>query len=287
MLNASMRAKAKLSELWVPRVDLVYRPANRRRFLLFKEVNAMEDQAIQEAALTPEEKELIKKVLADLYPLFEENKIPDSVITMLGKLVGYPAPEGAYPYPYPKYKYPYPKYPYPYPQVKELLEGLPNREEVETIISKALEEKDKEFEEVRKQDLAELEKAKAELEELRKAFAAEQDARERAEAKAQVEAKFPNLAKLEPSLVETVVSLRKAEGYEKLLEGLAKVEQVLGQSSLFKEIGGTAPEPEKTDILETRAQELLTKGLARTIEQARAKVLLSDPELYRTLRGGA
>lgn len=238
-------------------------------------------QDVLDAALTNEDKETIKAVLAKLYPLFEENKIPADVIAKLGALVGYPAPS-TYPQPYPQ---PHP-YPYPYPQAKEiqkLLENIPNREEVETVLAKALES----VEETRKKDLEALAKAQEELAELRKALEAERDARERTELMAQLKAKFPKLSELQPEWLDIAVSLRKSDMFEKIMSSLERAEALFAQAPVMKEIGERAPEAKSPmDTLDERARELVSKGLARTLEQARVKVLQSDPELYRMLRGG-
>ena len=242
-------------------------------------------ESVLEAALTAEDKEVVKGVLAKLYPLFEEGKIPSDVIAKLGALVGYPAPEAAYPYPG---KYPYP---HPYPQAKELeklLEGLPNREEVETVISKAISEVQKSLEETRKRDLETLQKAQAEVEELRKALEAERDAREAAQLTADLKAKYQTIAAVQPDLLELAVSLRKCADFERFIKAIERVELLLSKSPLLKEIGESAPqEKSEAELLDERARELLAKGLARTLEQARVKVIQSDPELYKKLRGGA
>lgn len=86
-----MRAKARLEDLFVPRVDAVSSPANRRRFLVLKEVGTMPETFREEEktkkGLTAEQEEQVKKALEILYPLFEEGLIPDVVIATLGKLV--------------------------------------------------------------------------------------------------------------------------------------------------------------------------------------------------------
>ena len=250
---------------------------------------AENQEAVLEAALTAEDKEVVKSVLAKLYPLFEEGKIPNDVIAKLGALVGYPAPEAAYPYPYPG-KYPYPST-YPYPQAKELekfLEGLPNREEVETVISQAISEVQKSLEETRKKDLEALQKAQAEVEELRKALEAERDAREAAQLTADLKAKYQTIANVQPDLIDLAVSLRKSADFEKLMTALERIELLLSKAPLLKEIGENVPqEKSEAELLDERARELLAKGLARTLEQARVKVIQSDPELYKKLRGGA
>lgn len=247
---------------------------------------AEKQSPVLEAALTAEDKELIKGVLAKLYPLFEEGKIPNEIIAKLGALVGYPAPEGAYPAPS---QYPGPQCP-PYPQARGLeqfLAGLPNREEVETVITKAIEEVEKNLEEVRKKDLEALEKAQAEIAELRKALEAERAAREATQVSAELKAKFPTIAQAQPELIDLAVSLRKSQDYEKFLANLERIETLLSKATLFKEIGEKAPEVKsEAEILEEKARELVSKGLARTMEQARVKVLQADPELYRKLRGG-
>jgi len=148
-----------LTDLIVPRVDLVRFPANLREFLILKsqelggvtmadndetldldqvleqeqdrENEVEKEQAeVQEPALeneakaitlTDEQKKQLKAALEALYPLRE--KFP-RIVNFLGSLVGYPkAVETAAASPYPS-AYPYP-YPYPrpyYPSVRKALQ---------------------------------------------------------------------------------------------------------------------------------------------------------------------
>jgi len=148
-----------LTDLCIPRVDLVTHPANLRNFLVLKskrggvsmaendkvldldevleqeqdrenevekeqaEVQepALENEAKAAVELTDEQKKQLKAALEALYPLRE--KFP-RIVNFLGGLVGYPkAVETAAASPYPS-AYPYP-YPYPrpyYPSVRKALQ---------------------------------------------------------------------------------------------------------------------------------------------------------------------
>jgi len=299
-----MRAKARLEDLFVPRVDAVGSPANRRRFLLFKEVGEM-PEALQEEekktkGLTADQQDQVKKVLEILYPLFEEGLIPDVVIAALGKLVGYPLPEGVKPYPYP-YPYPhpgaYPQYPGPYPKPY----GYPAPQETACSTSTATEEAAKsepnaaeaKQESVEKAaeapkssaELEALQKAQAELEALRKALEEERSIREKKEYIETIKSQIPSLMSIAPEIADLLFTMKKS-GDTRLEEAFKKLEAVVSASPLFKELGSAGQVEESPwDIVEKQAQELLAKGAAKSIEAARVMVLSKNPDLYRQLRG--
>ena len=300
-----MRAKARLEDLFVTRVDAVSAPANRRRFLMLKEeeVKDMPETTVQELegqGLTAEQKDKIKRALELLYPLFEEGVLPDTVIAILAQLVGYPLPEGVKPYPYPK------PYPAPAPQASEgttketeavVCETQPEGSEVSAEAApKAAAEEPAREEEVPASapvakaaepsiELEELRKTREELEALKKALAEERAAREKREFEEAIKSEMPSLLTLAPDLVDVLFSLQKS-GNTKTLESLKKLEAVIAASPLFKELGSQGPAEESPwDVLDREARELLEKGEAKTIEAARVMILSKNPELYKKLRG--
>jgi len=197
-----------LTDLVVPRVDLVRFPANLREFLVLKskqggvsmpdteetldldevleqeqdrenEVEkeqgetqepALEDEA-KAITLTDEQKKQLKAALEALYPLRE--KFP-RIVNFLGSLVGYPkAVETAAASPYPS-AYPYPRPYYGYPAIRKALEerlaDLP--EDVREQVLKAVDSEEEKAKQaiVKQQEAMEalIKQAKEEAEELRK-----------------------------------------------------------------------------------------------------------------------
>jgi len=290
-----MRAKARLEDLFVPRVDAVGSPANRRRFLLFKEVGEM-PEALQEEekktkGLTADQQDQVKKVLEILYPLFEDGLIPDVVIAALGKLVGYPLPEGVKPYPYPypnpgAYPGPYPK-PYGYPAPEETACSTEEAAKSEPNVVKAKQEPVEKAEEAPKPsaELEALQKAQAELEALRKALEEERSIREKKEYIETLKSQIPSLMSIAPEIADLLFTMKKS-GDARLEEAFKKLEAVVSASPLFKELGSAGQVEESPwDVVEKQAQELLAKGAAKSIEAARVMVLSKNPDLYRQLRG--
>jgi len=297
-----MRAKARLEDLFVPRVDAVGSPANRRRFLLLKEVGEMPETLQEEEkktkGLTADQQDQVKKALEILYPLFEEGLIPDVVIAALGKLVGYPLPEGVKPYPYPyPYQHPgaYPQYSYPKPYgypapqetscstntaAEEAAKSEPNVAEVKQESIEKAEEAQKPSAE-----LEALQKAQAELEALRKALEEERLIREKKEYIETMKSQIPSLMSIAPEIADLLFTMKKS-GDTRLEEAFKKLEAVVSASPLFKELGSAGQVEESPwDIVEKQAQELLAKGAAKSIEAARVMVLTKNPDLYRQLRG--
>jgi len=195
-----------LTDLVVPRVDLVRFPANLREFLVLKskqggvsmadtqevldldEALKEEDQATPEVEkeqestpvaedevkaavqLTDAEKNKLKDALEALYPLRE--KFP-RIVNFLGSLVGYPkAVETAAASPYPS-AYPQPYY-YGYPAIRKALEerlaDLPD--DVREQVLKAVDSEEEKAKQaiVKQQEAMEalIKQAKQEAEELRK-----------------------------------------------------------------------------------------------------------------------
>lgn len=294
--------RMRIVDLFVPRVDAVSRPANRRKFLLMKEEVSNVEETL-EKALTEEQKEAVKEALEKLYPLFEEGVLSGNLIAALGALVGYPAPEGVkpYPYPYPK-PYPKPYYPYPKTSAAKTVEGsgaeassegtteTASLEDVQALIKKAVEEARKEWEAQEKAKAEELAKSQARLAELEKALALEKEARERDAFLAHANETYPQISKLLGEKQSVLFELKKSAGEEswKALEDLfARLNKMLVSSPLLKELGsGATTEESPEEKLEKKARELLEKGLAPTIEQARVRAALSDRALYEELRKG-
>lgn len=279
------KVKGILRDLMVPRVDAVFGPANRRNFLLLKqEVTQMPEMnkgaaEVQEAELTPEEKEAIKTALVAIYPLYEENKVPGSVVTALGKLIGYPAPEGheeeKTPYPYPGYK-----------DVMKALEQLPNKSEVESLIQQVT----KSLEEERKTYVAEVEKSKARIAELEKALELEREAKESHAFSAEMSSTLDAIsAQAGDDFIKHLYQVKKSmsgESWTSFVDSLKKLNELVKAVPVMKELGHSVKQEETPeDILAARAKALVEKGLAKTLEQARAKVLEEDKGLYKALRG--
>jgi hypothetical protein len=288
-----MRAKARLEDLFVPRVDAVSSPANRRRFLLLKEVGAMPETLQEEEkttkGLTAEQEEQVKKALEILYPLFEEGLIPDVVIATLGKLVGYPLPEGVKPHSYPSAEHEaYPK-PYGYPVLQETARSANAApQEAATSEPKSTEVKQEHVEKAEapkpSAELEALQKAQAELEALRKALEEERLIREKKEYVETLKSQIPSLLSIAPEIADLLFTMKKS-GDARLEEAFKKLEAIVSVSPLFKELGSAGQVEESPwDIVEKQAQELLAKGVAKSIEAARVMVLTKNPDLYLQLR---
>ena len=254
------------------------------------EATAVEER---KEGLTAEQQDKVKRALELLYPLFEEGLVPDVVIAALGKLVGYPLPEGVqYPQPYP-YPYPYPKTgsegQQPVATETKGQEPEPQPQETAQAIEKSEEKAEVKAEAKLAPEIELLQKARdelqRELEELRKALEEERSAREKKEFVETIKSEMPSLMALAPELADLLFALRKGSD-QKALETFKKLEAVVAASPLFKELGSAGHVEESPwDILEKQARELLEKGQAKTIEAARVMVLTRDPELYRQLRG--
>lgn len=232
-----------------------------------------------ETSLTPEDKEAIKTALVAIYPLYEENKIPGSVVVALGQLIGYPAPEGyekeQKPYPYPGYK-----------EVMKVLDQLPNRSEVESLIQQVT----KSLEEEKKTYIAEIEKSKAHVAELEKALEQEREMKERNVFSTEMCSVLDSIASCAGNeFVGALYHIKKSmsdEAWTNFVESLKKLNELVKAVPVMKELGHSVKQDETPeDILATRAKALVEKGLVKTLEQARAKVLEEDKGLYKALRG--
>ena len=195
-----------LTDLVVPRVDLVRFPANLREFLVLKskeggvsmadtnetldldevleqeqnpevekeQVDTQEPALENEAKaveLTDEQKKQLKDALKALYPL--RDKFP-RIVNFLGSLLGYPkAVETAPASPYPS-AYPYPRPYYGYPSIRKAIEDklsdLPDevREQVLKAWDAEVEKTEKALAEQQEKWAALIKKAQEEAEELRK-----------------------------------------------------------------------------------------------------------------------
>lgn len=234
---------------------------------------------VKKIDLTPEERDAIKTALGILYVLYEENKIPVDVIATLGRLIGYPVPEAE-----PKTEEAYPK-PYPdYQEILKALDQLPNKAEVERL----LQDFTKRIENERKAYLAEIEKANSRVVELEKALAQEREARERREFESHISKTLDSLVKYAgENFIGQLFEIRKSMTDEKwaaFIESMKRLNEFTKAVPVMKELGSSVREESPEEILETRARALLEKGLAKTIEQARVKVLEEDKELYKALR---
>lgn len=295
----------ELVDLDVYRVDAVANPANRRKFLLLKE---MEEEMPEEGAanaleaLTDEEKESVKSVLAALYPLWEQNKIPDFVIAFLSESVGYPKPEGS--------KYPHPlakPYPQPARPAEKTLEGLTEEDRgrianfrdllnalwkekkiPDTIMDWFNEALGTAQEKPTPDAAREAPIAKAllsEVSELRKALAQERKMRELIELRVMVQKELAHIPMPEGELAELIQAIKEAAPSvaTKVVGVFKEISKIL-QGAKFLETAGSSQEASPRKVLETKAHELLVAGKARTIEQARASVLKQDPALYNEIK---
>jgi len=301
--------RRRLSDLEVIEVSLVDRPANKRKFILFKselkegstsmpekqetefieelveemekaeasgeaeklgEAEAEETQPEEaefetqqeqqpeqetEKALSQKAQAAIKAALKALWPVRAE--IPRSVLDILGRLVGYPG------YGYPGYA----TYGYPAPMGKA--EELP--EEVKTALETLWKERE------------ELSKRLEEAERIAKEERAKREERESIEKFAQEYKNLPISAEEGGKLLKR---LRDLDGdLVEVLEGLfKKLDGVVKTGKIFEEQGSSVPEENATPWaqLEAKARELQKSGLSK--EQAIAKVIEENPELYEQYR---
>ena len=310
----------ELEEVDVPRVDLVRSPANRRKFVLFKseevnmeqkkdfeEVVPMKEDELQNAnaeanvsttaetpisieaqnaTLTDEDRDVLRKVLELLQPLKE--KLNPVLLETLVVAAGYPK-TGRYPTISP---YPYPHgYPMPMKDIEKALENLPD--EARERILKALEEAEKREKELIEKErkalydrLEALQKANEELRQKleeqerlrREKEAIEKAAREFRNLPVKAEALGPILLKLESALTE--------DERKELFRVLKAADEVMAKAEFFKEIGSAVSESTIDDPqakLERKAKELADKeGIP--LQVAKAEVLKRDKELYRALK---
>jgi len=237
---------------------------------------AEEVEAWSKADLSDADKKKIKDVLAKLWPL--KGKIPDSIFTALGSLVGYPKPEG---------------YPAPAGGVKKSEFSLAKEEIEKSDLPDDLKQHfldllDKEHEVITK---AEQEREKALLEQIQKA---EQEAAEAKELIAKMQAerermewveKAKQYSHLPISPEEAADLLMKSPEPEKLEALFKATDEQLKQAGFFKEIGSAIPDEDSAEgKVEAMAKEMVEKGEAENLVVARAKIWKSHPELRRQLR---
>ena len=310
-----------LTDLVVPRVDLVRFPANLREFLVLKSKEGgvsmadtnealdldevleqegpkveKEEQAVEEEAkatveLTDEEKEKLKDALEALYPLRE--KFP-RIVNFLGSLLGYPkAVETAPASPYPS-AYPYPRPYYGYPSIRKAIEDklsdLPDevREQVLKAWDAEVEKTEKALAEQQEKWAALIKKAQEEAEELRKELDEHKRKLREREYVELAKSEYSGLPGMKPEelgrlLMRAEESLGE-EDYKKLTGLLKTVSKVIKSSALFEELGSALAEDSPERELETKAEEL-AKSENIPLEVARGEVLKRDKELFRRLRG--
>ena len=239
---------------------------------------AEEVEAWSKADLTDADKKKIKGILAKLWPL--KGKVPDSIFTALGALVGYPAVKPGYGggqgYPNPSEKY---------PAAKSEIEKSDLPEELKQHFIKLLET---EAEQITK---AEQEKESALLEQIKKA---EQEAAEAKELIAKMQAERERMEWIEkakayshlPVSPEDAADLLMKSPEPEKLEALFKAtDEQLKQAGFFKEIGSSLPaEDSAAGKVEAMAKELVEKGEADNLVLAKAKIWKSHPELRHELR---
>lgn len=310
-------------ELWdldVDRVDAVATPAVRRKFLLLKEEKgkskggeSMEEKTTVEGALelkplAPEEKEGLKAILGTLFQLWEQNKVPDYVISWLAEAVGYPKPEGLGPKPEA----------YPQPVAREEPVTMPesltpeDQERIKTFmpILTALWEEGKLPDSIINWFRAALGQAPIEgstypapepapkpmevekglllkeIQELRKALEAERTARRFTEFRMRIEKELRAIPTPPDELAQILFPIcESGPAGERVYALLKELANILASSRMLESIG-TSGEVSAKELLERRATELLATGQYKTREQARAAVLKQDRELYNKLRRG-
>jgi len=308
-----------LTDLVVPRVDLVRFPANLREFLVLKskeggvsvldldealkeedqatpEVEKEEEQVVSDEAkatvqLTDDEKAKLKDALEALYPLRE--KFP-RIVNFLGSLVGYPkAVETAPASPYPS-AYPYPRPYYGYPAIRKALEerlaDLP--EDVREQVLKAVDSEEEKAKQaiIKQQERWEalIKKAQEEAEELRKELDEHKRKLREREYVELAKSEFSGLPGIKPEelgrlLMRAEDSLGE-EDYKKLTGLLKTVSKVIKSSALFEELGSALAEDSPERELQARAEEL-AKSEKIPVEVARGRILKEDKELFNRLRG--
>ncbi|RLI53042.1 MAG: hypothetical protein DRP09_16670, partial [Candidatus Thorarchaeota archaeon] len=277
-----------LTDLVVPRVDLVRFPANLREFLVLKskeggvsmadtnetldldevleeeqnpevekEQGETQEPALENEAkaieLTDEQKKQLKAALEALYPLRE--KFP-RIVNFLGSLVGYPkavetAPASPYPQPY------YYGYPAIRKALEERLADLP--EDVREQVLKAVDSEEEKAKQaiVKQQEAMEalIKQAKQEAQELRKELDEHKRKLREREYVELAKSEYSGLPGMKPEelgrlLMRAEESLGE-EDYKKLTGLLKTVSKVIKSSALFEELGSALAEDSPERELET------------------------------------
>lgn len=269
----------RLENLEVAEVSIVPRGANKKKFLIFKEVDSPMEEILKAVLETPLENEAEVDRMLKAAKLSEKaqgavrgalkilsayrEELPKDILNTLAGLAGYG-------YPAPTEKEGKEKYKYPAPAKKADgsydFSGIP--EEVRPMV-----------EALWKQN----EEAVKKAEELEKVLKAEREERLRKEYIAKA-AGFKHLP-VKPEefgLVLKGLAEKAPEEYSKV-EGLLKVvDEALGQGKLFSELGrsGEGAGGSAWAKIEKAASEIVQKDGKLTREQAVAKVLDEHPELY-------
>ena len=270
----------RLSDLDVVEVSLVPKGANRKKFLLMKEVNGMDMEElykiVMETELEDEDKvdEVLKAELSDkaanavkgalrLLNAYKD-ELPKNIIKTLADLIGY-----GYPEPAEKAKKDEEEYGYPKPKVKKE-DGSLDLEAIPEEVRPAIEALWKEHEEaVRKAEELEARLQEERDRQLTKEFVAKA-------------AEFRNLSAKPDDLGPVLkrISELSAEDYGLIESVLKAADEALEGNRLLEEIGSGMSGGEIMGEVEGLAQQLVQKdGL--THEQAVDRVLTMHPELYR------
>jgi len=314
-----------LTDLVVPRVDLVRFPANLREFLVLKSreggvsmadtnevldldealkeedqaapgVEKEEEQVVSDEAkatvqLTDDEKAKLKDALEALYPLRE--KFP-RIVNFLGSLLGYPkAVETAPASPYPSV-YPYPRPYYGYPSIRKAIEDklsdLPDevREQVLKAWDAEVEKAEKALAEQQERMEALVKAAKQEAAELRKELDEHKRKLREREYVELAKSEFSGLPGMKPEeLGRLLMRAEESLGEEdyKKLTGLLKTVSKVIKSSALFEELGSALAEDSPERELETKAEELAKSENIPLEVARGEVLKRDKELFRRLRG--
>ncbi|RLC78745.1 MAG: hypothetical protein DRJ03_24715 [Chloroflexi bacterium] len=313
-----------LTDLVVPRIDLVRFPANLREFLVLKskeggvsmadtnetldldevleqeqnpEVEkeqadtqepALENEA-KAVELTDEQKQQLKDALKALYPL--RDKFP-RIVNFLGSLVGYPkavetAPASPYPSAYPQ---PYYGYPSIRKAIEDKLSDLPDevREQVLKAWDAEVEKTEKALAEQQEKWAALIKKAQEEAEELRKELDEHKRKLREREYVGLAKSEYSGLPGMKPEELGRLLMRAEEslgeEDYKKLTGLLKTVSKVIKSSALFEELGSALAEDSPERELETKAKEL-AKSENIPLEVAKGRILREDKALFRRLRG--
>jgi len=258
-----------LTDVQVKEVSLVRRPANRRKFLLFKEDNVDEeliellklalenedevDEALAKAKLSDKAAKAVKGALRLLTAYKDE--LPKDIIETLAGLAGYGYAE---------------------PEKSEDQAGEDQASE-ETVddIAKAADVPD-----WVKQKIVELEKAAAEANEALQREVAERKAREYL-AKAEQYSNIPGEPKELAEILLKADAAGLGDALEKLLESIdTSMSALYSQSGSDAAVSGSGSGI--VDDVQKQARALLEKSEdVKTMEQAVTKVLSLHPELYQ------
>ncbi len=183
-----------------------------------------------------------------------------------------------------------------YPEAKKaegmeekLIEAL-GKEEAQRVLD-ALRKQEEEITKAAESEREQLQKqvveAEGRIEELTKAVTEEKRKREEREFVDSIQKDIrsvPGVVDENARLLFSISQKVEKEEFDKLVDILKSASAVIQKSGFLEELGSSASSSEPEGILEARAKEKVQKDAGLTMEQAKARVLQEDPELYRSLR---